>query len=208
MYSSCANIMKHLPKILIYSRLVIGILILIFSYIHIDNYEVIAVVLFAVGLLTDIFDGIIARHLNISTQNLRRLDSTIDQIFFLMVASATFIECPQFFYDNKVKLLILLSVEGLAYLICFLKFKKEVATHSISSKIWALILFATIIQIMTTCNSITLFQICFYTGLVTRFEIIGIIFLLRNWTNDVPSLYHAVLLRQGKLIKRHKLFNG
>jgi hypothetical protein len=96
----------------------------------------------------------------------------------------------------------------LTYLICFLKFKKEVATHSISSKIWTLILFATLIQIMTTCHSTTLFQISFYIGLITRLEIIGIIFILRKWTNDVPSLYHAVLLRQGKSIKRNKLFNG
>jgi CDP-diacylglycerol--glycerol-3-phosphate 3-phosphatidyltransferase len=200
--------MKNLPKTLIYSRLVIGILILAFSILHINNYKTIAVVLFTVGLLTDIFDGIIARQLKISTQNLRRLDSTIDQIFFVMVTYATFIECPDFFYVNKVKLIVLISIEGLTYLICFLKFKKEVATHTISSKIWTLILFGTIIQIMTTCNSIIVFDICFYVGFVTRLEIIGIILLLRKWTNDVPSLYQAVLLRQGKPIKRHKLFNG
>ncbi|KHD90222.1 CDP-alcohol phosphatidyltransferase [candidate division TM6 bacterium Zodletone_IIa] len=200
--------MRHLPKILIYSRLVIGILILTFSFLHIDNYKIIAVVLFAVGLLTDIFDGIIARNLKISTQHLRRLDSTIDQVFFVMVAIATFIECQQFFIDNKVKLIVLFSIEGLTYLICFLKFKKEIATHTISSKIWTLILFATLIQIITTCNSTILFEICFYVGLVTRLEILGIIFLLRKWTNDVPSIYQAVLLRQRKPIKRHKLFNG
>ena len=200
--------MKHLPKTLIYSRLVIGILIVIFSSLQINNYKIVAISLFTVGLLTDIFDGIIARHLKISTQNLRRLDSTIDQIFFIMVAIAAFIQCQQFFYINKVKLLILLGFEALTYLICFLKFRKEVATHSISSKIWTLILFATLIQIMRTCNATILFQICFYVGLITRLEILGIIFLLRSWTNDVPSLYHAVLLRQGKPIKRHNLFNG
>jgi len=33
-------------------------------------------------------------------------------------------------------------------------------------------------------------------------------FILKDWTNDIPSLYHAVLIRKGKEIKRHKLFNG
>ena len=146
--------------------------------------------------------------MNISTQNLRRLDSTIDQVFFIMVAIATFIECPQFFYDNHIKLIILLSLEALTYLVCFIKFRKEIATHAISSKAWTLILFATLIQIMVSCNSIMLFQICFYAGILTRLEIIGIILFLRKWTNDVPSIYHALLLRQGKEIKRHKLFNG
>src|SRR6201986_2015184 len=131
--------MKNIPKTLIYSRLLIGILIMIFSYIHIDNYKVIAVILFTVGLLTDIFDGIIARQLNISTQNLRRLDSSVDQLFFIVILIATYIESPRFFKDNSTELIILLSVEGLTYLICLIKFRKEIATHTISSKIWTLI---------------------------------------------------------------------
>lgn len=200
--------MKQIPMILIYSRLVIGFLILVLSYTHIAHYNTIAIVLFAIGLLTDIFDGIIARQLNISTQKLRRLDSTIDQAFFIMIGIATFIQAPQFFYDNWLKLLLLLSIEALTYLVCFLKFRKEIATHSISSKIWVLILFATIIQIMAVNYATSLFQVCFYVGVVTRLEIIAIILLLKNWSNDVPSVYHAVLLRQGKPINRHKLFNG
>ena len=146
--------------------------------------------------------------MNISTQNLRRLDSSIDQIFFVSILIATFIQCPNFFYSHKIQLLLLIGIEIVTYAVCFLKFKKEIATHAISSKIWTLILFAVLIQIMATCNSALLFQICFYTGILTRLEIIGIILLLKNWTNDVPSIYHAWLLRQGKTIKRNKLFNG
>ena len=82
--------MKLIPKALIFLRLFIGILILVLSLLHIDNYKVIAIVLFAVGLLSDIFDGIIARQLKISTQNLRRLDSTIDQVFFMLIVIATY----------------------------------------------------------------------------------------------------------------------
>jgi phosphatidylglycerophosphate synthase len=200
--------MRNIPGMLICSRLLIGLLILFFSYFGIDNYQLIAVILFTIGLFTDIFDGIIARKLNISTQNFRRLDSTVDQVFFISVATATFIQCKQFFFENSLQVIALLCIEGLTYLICFIKFKKEIATHTISSKIWSLILFATLIQIMATCNSSTLFQICFYIGLLTRLEIIVIILVLKKWTNDVPGLYQAILLRQGKEIKRHKLFNG
>src|ERR1035437_9822969 len=63
------NTMKKIPKALIYSRLTIGLLLLFCSAIHIDNYNIIAVSLFTIGLLSDIFDGIIARQLNISTSN-------------------------------------------------------------------------------------------------------------------------------------------
>ncbi|HEY4151102.1 MAG TPA: CDP-alcohol phosphatidyltransferase family protein [Chitinophagaceae bacterium] len=200
--------MKHIPKLLIYSRLAVGLLIIILSLLQVPRYNMVVVILFSIGLLTDIFDGIIARRLGISSQHLRRLDSAIDQVFFVLVALATFIECPSFFYNNAVKLIVLLGAEGLAYLVCFLKFRKEVATHAISSKIWTLVLFATLVQIMTTCHSGLLFEICFYAGIATRLEIIGIILILREWTNDVPSIYHAFLLRKGKPVKRHKLFNG
>ena len=200
--------MKKIPVLLIYSRLLIGIVIFICSLLHINHYSVIAVVLFSLGLLTDIFDGIIARRINVYTEKLRRLDSTIDQVFFLLVAAATYLDARSFFYNNRVALFILLGIEALAYVICFLNFRKEIATHTISSKIWTLLLFATIIQLMYFKNAFILFQVCFYIGIITRLEIIAIIFVLRNWTNDVPSIYQAVLLRQGKPIKRHKLFNG
>lgn len=200
--------MKQLPKALIFSRPVLGAVLLVCSAFHVTHYPVIAVTLFSIGLLTDIFDGIIARHLRMSTEKLRRLDSTADQVFFVLVAAATLINSTEFFYDHRVELIVLVSTEALAYLICFLKFKKEIATHSISSKIWTLILFATIIQLTVTRHSGILFPICFYTGMATRLEIIAIILVLRKWTNDVPGLYAAILLRQGKPVKRHKLFNG
>lgn len=200
--------MKSIPVTLIYARLLIGFCILLLSILQIEHYNIIAVVLFTTGLLTDIFDGIIARRLNVSSEKLRRLDSSIDQVFFILVAVATYIQCKAFFHNNYVLLAILLGTEALTYVVSFVKFKKEVATHAISSKIWTLILFATLIQIMVACKAPVLFQWCFYVGMISRLEIIAILFLLRRWTNDVPSVYHAILLRKGKEIKRHKLFNG
>jgi CDP-diacylglycerol--glycerol-3-phosphate 3-phosphatidyltransferase len=166
------------------------------------------VILMIVGLLTDVFDGIIARKLQVSTEKLRRLDSFIDQIFWLLILTATCISCPEFLYHHYIELLVILGVEAIAYLISYIRFKKEVATHAIASKIWTLTILASIIQIMLHCNPGVLFQVCFYTGLATRLEIILIVCIIRQWYNDVPSVYHAVLLRNGREIKRNKLFNG
>ena len=198
----------QIPKLLIYSRLVMGPVMILFSVLHIAHYNVIAISLLTLGLLSDILDGIIARHLNISTQKLRRLDSSVDQVFFISVAVATFIQCPGFFKANALKLGILIGVEALTYLVSFIKFRKEIATHTIGAKIWTLLLFATLLQIMAQCESGMLFQLCFWVGLVTRLEIIAIILTLKTWTCDVPSCYHSIQLRRNKEIKRHKLFNG
>ena len=198
----------QIPGALIFLRLIIGLIIIVLSCLHIDYYKIIAITFLIIGLLTDFFDGTIARHLNISTQNLRRLDSTVDQIFFISVIIATYIHCPEFFKTNAFKLKILIGSEALTYLISFLKFRKEIATHSIGAKIWALLLFATFIQITIQCQSALLFNICFWVGLLTRIEIITIVLILKEWTTDVPSFYHARKLRQGKEIKRYKMLNG
>lgn len=199
---------NRIPIILIYTRLILGISVIIFSLLTINNYKEIAITFLTIGLLTDIFDGIIARKLNVSTQNLRRLDSTVDQAFFISFAIATYIQCPNFFTANVIKLTILFSIEALTYIVSFVKFKKEIATHTIGAKIWTLFLFATLVQIIAQCNSLVVFELCFWIGILTRLEIIAIIITLKKWTNDVPTFYHSLMLRKNKEIKRNKLFNG
>lgn len=200
--------MKHVPLLLIWLRLAIGIFLIIFSLSPTPYFSVVAITLTSIGLLSDIFDGIIARHLGISTTQLRRLDSIIDQAFWFSIVAACYIRYPIFFHTNSVKILFLIAAEVFVYLVCYIKFKKEVATHAISSKLWTLILFATLIQVVATSTSTLLLNICVITGIITRVEILLIILIIPHWTNDVPSVYHAVLLRKGKAIKRNKIFNG
>jgi phosphatidylglycerophosphate synthase len=202
------KLIEKTPSALIYLRLVLGLMIIPLSYFKVDNYITIAIIFLSVGLISDIFDGIIARKLNISTVKLRRLDSTIDVIFFLSFAVATYLQCPNYFALRSTELIIIVGLEALTYLVCFIKFKKEVATHSIGAKIWTILMFATLVEIILTCHSSTLFYLFFIVGIITRLEIIAIILILKEWTNDVPSIFDAINIRKGKPIKRNKLFNG
>lgn len=199
---------NKIPLMLIYSRIVFGIIIIALAVLKPLHARSIIITLIALGLLSDIFDGIIARKLNISTARLRRMDSNADQFFWLCIVTGAYILSPEFFKDNLILIVILLLAEAVCYVICFIKFKKEVATHAISSKIWVLLLFATLIQVIASGNSVILFYVCFYVGIATRLEIISILLILKQWTNDIPSVFHAVSIRNGKPIKRHKLFNG
>jgi phosphatidylglycerophosphate synthase len=196
--------MNNIPKALIYSRIVLGVIILLLAIFPVIHFRAIIIALVAIGLLTDIFDGIIARRLNISTVKLRRMDSNVDMFFWVSIIIACYIISPNFFQDNWLKLSILISLEVVSYI----KFKKEVATHAIVSKFWALVLFATLIQLIAVGNSVILFNVCFYLGVLTRIEIILMLIVIKKWTNDIPTLYHAFRIRKEKPIKRHKLFNG
>ena len=103
---------------------------------------------------------------------------------------------------------LLLGAEVLTYILSFLKFRKEIATHSIGAKFWTLTLFGTLVQIILLCDSGWLFNTCIILGILTRIEIMAIILTLKQWRNDVPTIYHALLINQGREIKKNKLFNG
>lgn len=201
-------VLRQLPLALMYGRLALGLLLLLLAGLAVPHFAALAVALITAGLLTDIFDGIIARQLGVSTEKLRRLDSTIDQVFWAAVVGAAWLACPGFFAQHAAKLLTLLALEGLTYALCYLKFSKEIATHSWAAKAWVLVSFAALVQVIGTCEARGLFEVSFYLGVLSRLEIGVIILLLRRWTNDVPTAWHAAQLRQGRPIKRHKLFNG
>ncbi|MDB5232196.1 MAG: CDP-alcohol phosphatidyltransferase [Chitinophagaceae bacterium] len=199
---------KKIPVVLIYCRVLVGFLLIILSTLKIPHYNVWAVSFLTLGLLTDVLDGIVARLLNISTEKLRRMDSTADQVFFVCVAIATYIQCPNFFREHHIKLLILGGSEVLIYVTSFIKFRKEVATHSLGAKLWTLFLFATLVQVIIQCHSPLIFNLCFWIGIITRIEIICILLILKVWATDVPTVYDAFQLRRNKKIKRYKMFNG
>lgn len=166
------------------------------------------VTLLIIGLLTDVFDGIIARRLQISTEKMRRWDSTVDQLFFTAVIFASYIKHPDFYQLHSTQIGILVALEILCYVVSFLKFKKEIATHSIGAKIWSLFLCAILIDVFIETQSQVLFELFFWIGILSRIEIIAIILILKSWTHDVPTFYHAICIRKGKAITRNKLFNG
>ena len=86
--------MKQFPYALIISRLFLGFLIVFLAFLKIENFREIIIASLALGFLTDIFDGIIARQLKISTVNLRRIDSIVDQSFWLCGLIASYLIAP------------------------------------------------------------------------------------------------------------------
>jgi CDP-diacylglycerol--glycerol-3-phosphate 3-phosphatidyltransferase len=200
--------MRAVPLGLIYLRLLLGMVLLGMSLKPVPDFGAVAVGLMTVGLLSDILDGIVARRLGVSTTRLRRLDSAVDQLFWSLIVGACFLACPAFFFQHYVAIGLLLGLEATTYALSYFRFRREVATHSWGAKLWTLLLFGTLAQVLLSCDSQWLFFACLGVGMLSRLEILSILIVLPRWTNDVPSLYHAVRLRQGKTIRRHKLLNG
>lgn len=200
--------MHRLPFVLIGLRLLAGLLILALMLWAPARAGGWAVGLMGFGLLSDVLDGIVARRLGVSTERLRRLDSAVDQAFWLLVLAAAVAASPAFFRAHWLSIGLLLTLEAATYALSYLRFGREVATHSLGAKLWTLTIFATLAEVLLTGDSGLGLRSCLLVGTASRLEVLGILAVLPRWTNDVPTLYHALRLRRGLPIRRHGLLNG
>lgn len=159
------------------------------------------------GLLTDIFDGIIARKVGISSEKLRRLDSQTDLFFWLSIGFANYWLNPEIIKDHWKSISLIFGMEALCYIISFWKFRKETCTHAWLSKLWGLSLLLAFTFLIGFSAANWAFYLCLILGLISHVDVILIILILPKWQFDVPSSYHAWKIRQGKSIKKSVILN-
>lgn len=196
-----------IPHLLILLRFLFAPLILLLAIYLGDQARITIVILIILGLLSDIFDGIIARKQNISSVKLRRLDSQVDLIFWLSVGISCYILNPDIIKDHTVGIIIVLAMEVVCYMTSFIRFGKETCTHAFLSKIWGLLLFSTFISIIGFGYGGIIIEIAIIWGVFSQLDVIVIILLLPKWQNDIPSSYHAYLIKKGIPFKKSKLLN-
>lgn len=198
---------KRLPVILVYSRIGIGLLCIFLAALGVEYRSWICTWMI-IGLLTDIFDGIIARKLNVSTLHLRKLDSIVDRFFWLMIFAACYMLYPEYILSITAFVVVILVCEALVFTISFIRFRKAPSPHNLISKAWGISVAVAFAVIILTGSSQIAFFTMFVLAVLSRLDSALIYILLRTWDHDIPSFYHAILIRNGKTIKRNALFNG
>lgn len=196
------------PLSLILFRLLLAPIILLLAYFIGENAKIIIVILMYLGLISDILDGIIARKQNISSPKLRRMDSQTDMVFWLSIGLATWILYPKLISDNSIVIWTILGMELACYAISFIKFKKETCTHAFLSKTWGITLLIAFTSLIGFNHAGIPFYSAVIIGLISHIDVILIILILPKWTHDIPSAYHAYLIRQNINFKKNKYLNG
>jgi CDP-diacylglycerol--glycerol-3-phosphate 3-phosphatidyltransferase len=198
---------RHIPKSLIIFRLILAPLIVGLVYFYNEESKMIILILMYLGLISDIMDGIIARQLNVSSANFRRFDSQTDMIFWLSIGISTWMLYPDLIRHNAIPITIIFAMEGMCYLISIIKFKRETCTHAFLSKLWGITLLIAFTSIIGFNHVGIPFLIAIVFGLISHIDRILITLILPKWTHDIPSFYHAYLIRKGIDFKRNKLLN-
>jgi len=155
---------------------------------------VIATVL-AVGFLSDVFDGVVARHHGVATPGLRRLDSTVDTVFYLAIAYAVFRLHPAPVRALAWPIGIVLAGEALNYVAAYLVFKRGAGYHAWSAKVWGALLFAALLVLLASGSS-ALLPLALVAGIIAQADTLAITLVLPDWQSDVPSAWHAVRMRR------------
>jgi len=193
---------KHIPAALIGFR---ALMILVVPVLGWYGYGPLLALVILLATLSDIFDGIIARRLGVSTTNLRKADSTVDLIFWLASMGALYLLRPDDVMNNFIIVWYAIAAEVLEQLICILRFHRMTATHARSAKFMGLCLLVGMIILALGGSSALAFWIIGIGITVSVFDGCAIVVLLPYWEADVPSAWHAWRLRQGHAIERHWL---
>ncbi|NML55961.1 CDP-alcohol phosphatidyltransferase family protein [Chryseobacterium cheonjiense] len=199
--------MKTLPYILISLRFILAPVILSLSYFIGEKSRFLILILMYFGLLTDIFDGIIARKTGVSSEKLRRLDSQTDMVFWLSLGFAAYFLNPDLIKDEWIGVVIILGMEALCYIVSWVKFGKETCTHAFLSKMWGLSLLVAFTYLIGFQQAGWSFYLSVILGFIAHIDVIMIILILPKWQYDVPSSYHAWKIRKGKKRRKSVLFN-
>ncbi|REC49642.1 CDP-alcohol phosphatidyltransferase family protein [Chryseobacterium pennipullorum] len=199
--------MKKLPYILIAMRLILAPCILLLAYFGEAEVRFLIVALMYFGLLTDIFDGIIARKIGVSSEKLRRLDSQTDLIFWLSLGFAAYFLNSELIKSEWLGILFIFVMEALCYVVSIWKFGKETCTHAFLSKMWGVSLLIAFTYLIGFQQMGWAFYLAVGLGFISHIDVILIVMLLPQWQYDVPSSYHAWKIRNGKERKKTIFFN-
>jgi len=151
---------------------------------------------YIIAVLSDIFDGIIARRLGVSTVALRQADSWADISLYLCIAVSTWLVYPTVVLAFQLPLLVSVAAQLALFATSLIKFGKFPSFHTYTAKVWGLSLVIAVLGLFGYGWSAGLWGaigLC----LINSLEEIVMTLILPQWTHDVLSLNHALKLRDG-----------
>jgi phosphatidylglycerophosphate synthase len=187
-----ASRLLHIPAILVASRFFLGPLLVAVSILGAPGW-IITVLL--VAMLSDIFDGVIARRLGIATEGLRVLDSRADAWFFLCVGLAAWLPVPKIVLAYATPIVAEVVIQAATYAYDLIRYGRLTSLHAYSAKVWGFSLYVAAASLLAFHNGAFIW-IAFAFGIVSVFDAMIIKLILPGWRHDILSCVHAWRLRQ------------
>ena len=147
------------------------------------------------ALVSDIFDGVLARRWHCDTAGVRLFDSMADTVFYVCAAIALWMHVPQVWRENSVLLGVLLGLEAVRFGLDFAKFGKPASYHSYLAKVWGLVMAVAVVAVFASGRTSVLIPLALGLGIACDLEGLAMSLILPLWRKDVKTLRAAWQLR-------------
>ena len=185
---------KKIPSLLVYFRLALAPAMILLSLNYGDKARPYLVLALLAGIVSDIFDGIIARRIGVATEQLRKLDSNVDAVFWCAALLSAWLLNPEIIVWHAGEIALLIILELSCYALCYVKFHKTPANHSYISKAWAIAVFIALTAIIGLSSDKYVFEFMYILGIISYIDNILILLLLPEWKSDTRSCWKALRL--------------
>lgn len=157
------------------------------------------------ALLSDIYDGVLARRWKCDTAGVRLFDSMADNIFYLGCGASLWMRQPLLMRSFAVLIGIVLGIEALKFAFDLIKFGKPTSYHSYLSKSWGLVLATTVVMTFATHMVLALriaWSVAMMLGVACCGEGLTISIIMPEWRHDLKTLWRALEVRREILLDR------
>jgi phosphatidylglycerophosphate synthase len=173
----------------------LGVLLLIQCRLHAGPEWILLTLLGA--MLSDIFDGVIARRLGIASEPLRVADSRADAWFFICVGISAWLAAASVVRAYAFPLLTELVLQAAAYTYDLIRYGRIASLHAYSAKLWGFSLYLASAGLLAFHSGALIWAV-FGLGIISAIDSMAIKLILPDWQHDVPSALHAWRMRHSR----------
>lgn len=178
-------LLNRLPWLLVLFRIAAGPAMIALAF---SRQGAACAVILSLGVLSDIFDGIIARRLGVATPALRTWDSRADVAFWLSAVVAVAVLRPELGPSFWPAAAIIAALEIGNHAVSFAKFRREASPHHYLSKAFGLGLWLLLGLAFVTGRPGVVLPCVLALGVASQLEAFAITLRLKAWRCDVPTV--------------------
>ena len=190
-----------LPLLFIALRIALGPVVIALGLLSARSLWLVGCI--GLALLSDIFDGGLARLWQIDTEKIRRWDTRADTIFYACVLLTAVLRYPMAFQSRWILLGGLVAVEIFQHAFAAIKFGRHASYHSVLSKIWGLMMASAMCALLGAGLDNWFLDLTLFWGILCNLQGFIMSLMLPCWHRDVPTLFHAIRLRRELLGHRN-----
>jgi CDP-diacylglycerol--glycerol-3-phosphate 3-phosphatidyltransferase len=183
---------KQIPALLIAFRVILAPVI---AWLLMRHQAAVAGWLYVAAVISDIFDGVIARRLGIATLRLRQADGYADIWLFICLLAGLCAGYRTLLAPLVWPFGVAIVLQAVSWGFCWWRFGKMTSYHSLLAKLTALALLIGILALLFTGSSLPL-ALALWLFVANLLEEMAMTALLRRYHHDVWNLAAALRLRR------------